>query len=61
MFLQFLSYVWKYALPLQCIECFVCQGLSLNLFYYVPFPFGQLMCALQHRVGILFLVCFFTL
>jgi len=42
-------------------ECFFRHGLTLNLFYYVPFPFGQLVCALQHRVGILFLVRVFTL
>jgi hypothetical protein len=47
--------------PFSVFECFVCQGFRLNLFYNVPVHFGQLMCALQHRVGILFLVCVFTL
>ena len=48
--------------PFSVFECFFFgQGLRLNLVYYVPFPLGQLMCALQHRVGILFLLCVFTL
>jgi len=47
--------------PFSVFEYFVCEGLRLNLFYYVPFPFGQLMCVLQDKVGILFLVCIFTL
>jgi len=32
--------------PFSVFECFICQGHRLNLFYYILFPFGQLICAL---------------